>query len=110
MQSLQKRMMTALAVLLVSSLGAGTPCPAMDQDDGIAIDDNSQQYEDISSSRKNFSYLTQRARSKAAAGSGDVVLSDAGALNSVILESGAEIKGDVVIIDESSGDKTVLSH
>ena len=43
-------------------------------------------------------------------GSGDVVLSDAGLLNSVILESGAQIKGDVVIIDESSGDKTVLSR
>lgn len=83
---------------------------AQDQDDGIAIDDNTQGYDDISSSSKNFSYLTQRARSKAASGSGDVVLSDAGALNSVILESGAQINGDVVIIDDSSGDKTVLSR
>lgn len=96
--------------LLLLAIGIGRPCLAMDQDDGIAIDDDSQQYEDISTSRKNFSYLTQRARSKAAAGSDDVVLSDAGMLNSVILESGAQIKGDVVIIDESSGDKTVLSR
>jgi len=39
-----------------------------------------------------------------------VVLSDSGALNSVILESGAEINGDIIIIDDSSGDKTILSN
>lgn len=96
--------------LALTGLAGANFCRAQDQDDGIAIDDNTQGYEDISSSNKNFSYLTQRARSKAASGSGDVVLSDAGALNSVILESGAQINGDVVIIDESSGDKTVLSQ
>ncbi len=96
--------------LALTGLAGANVCPAQDQDDGIAIDDNTQGYGDISSSNKNFSYLTQRARSKAASGSGDVVLSDAGALNSVILESGAQINGDVVIIDESSGDKTVLSQ
>jgi len=107
MRSLHKKM---VLIMLLMPIGFGQPCLAMDQDDGISIDDNSQQYEDLSSSMNNYSYLTQRARSKAAAGSGDVVLSDAGALNSVILESGAQIKGDVVIIDESSGDKTVLSR
>lgn len=83
---------------------------AADQDDGIQADDEVSSYEDLSSSGKNFSYLAQRARSKAASGSGDVVLSDSGALNSVILESGAEINGDIIIIDDSSGDKTILSN
>lgn len=99
-----------LLLLLLIGLAGGSLCRAQDQDDGIAIDDNTQGYDDISSSNKNFSYLTQRARSKAASGTGDVVLSDAGALNSVILQSGAQINGDVVIIDDSSGDKTVLSR
>lgn len=99
-----------MLLLVLTGLAGANFCSAQDQDDGIAIDDNTQGYGDISSSNKNFSYLTQRARSKAASGSGDVVLSDAGALNSVILESGAQINGDVVIIDESSGDKTVLSQ
>ena len=76
----------------------------------IQADDEVSSYEDLSSSGKNFSYLAQRARSKAASGSGDVVLSDSGALNSVILESGAEINGDIIIIDDSSGDKTILSN
>ena len=99
-----------LLSLVLTGLAGSNFCRAQDQDDGIAIDDNTQGYDDISSSNKNFSYLTQRARSKAASGSGDVVLSDAGALNSVILQSGAQINGDVVIIDDSSGDKTVLSR
>jgi hypothetical protein len=103
-------MRTHTATLLLLLACSTCPAHADDQDDGITADDSVQSYSDISSSSRNFSYLAQRARSKAASGSGDVVLSDSGALNSVILDAGAEINGDIIIIDDSSGDKTVISN
>jgi hypothetical protein len=100
-----------LALLLAGGYGvAAVPCLADDLNDGIEADDSIQQYNDLGSSSKNFSYLAQRARSKARSGSGDVVLSNAGALNSVIMDAGARINGDIIIIDDSKGDKTVIAH
>lgn len=103
-------MRTHIATLLLLACCAASPACADDQDDGITADDSVQSYSDIGSSSRNFSYLAQRARSKASSGSGDVVLSESGALNSVILDAGAEINGDIIIIDDSSGDKTVISN
>lgn len=99
-----------LPLLLAAVVLSAAPGRADDLNDGIVNDDNVQQYDDLGSSNKNFSYLSQRARSKARSGSGDVVLSNAGALNSVIMEAGAQINGDIIIIDDSKGDKTVISH
>jgi hypothetical protein len=101
---------TLMFVLLLAGSCWVSPSQADDLNDGIEADDSVQSYSDISNSSKNFSYLSQRARSKAASGSGDVILSDGGALNSVILDSGAQINGDIIIIDDSKGDKTVISH
>ncbi|WP_028317490.1 hypothetical protein [Desulfobulbus elongatus] len=99
-----------LAALLAGGWGGtATSCRADDFDDGIEADESSLQYGDLGSSNKNFSYLAQRARSKARSGSGDVVLSDGGSLNSVILDAGAQINGDIIIIDDSKGDKTVIA-
>jgi hypothetical protein len=99
-----------LFVLLLTGLYFTAPCLADDLNDGIEADDGVQQYNELGSSTKNFSYLTQRAKSKARSKSGDVVLSDKGALNSVVLDAGASIHGDIIIIDDSKGDKTVISH
>ena len=99
-----------LTLLLTGALGATTAvCRADDLNDGIEADETSVQYGEMGGSSKNFSYLTQRARSKARSGTGDVVLSDSGALNSVILDAGAQINGDIIIIDDSKGDKTVIA-
>ena len=100
---------TLMFLLLLAEFSLVSSSLADDLNDGIEIDDAIGAYGDISSSNKNFSYLAQRARSKAASGSGGVVLADRGALNSVILESGAKINGDIIIIDDSKGDKTVIS-
>jgi hypothetical protein len=107
-------MRTITATLMKVFLLAGTFCCAVpsladDLNDGIEADDSVQQYSELGSSSRNFSYLAQRARSKARSGSGDVVLSGSGALNSVILDSGAQINGDIIIIDDSKGDKTVIA-
>jgi len=110
-------MRTITATLLLALLLAGgyglavvAPCRADDLNDGIEADESGTQYGELGSSSKNFSYLTQRARSKGRAGSGDVVLSESGAMNSVILDAGAKINGDIIIIDDSKGDKTVIAH
>ena len=86
-------------------------CFADDQDDGIPADDNIQQYDEIGNHAElNFSYLSQRARSKAAAGVNDAIVSQNGVLNSVILEPGAQINGDIIIIDQSKGNKTIITE
>ena len=106
------RTITAILMLVLLTggwFGAAAPCRADDLNDGIEADESSVQYGDLGSSSKNFSYLAQRARSKARSGSGDAVLSDSGALNSVILDAGAQINGDIIIIDDYKGDKTVIA-
>jgi uncharacterized protein YdaL len=99
-----------MSLLFLAAFSPVVSSRADDQDDGIAIDDGVQSYDQISKSSQNFSYLAQRARSKAASGGGHVLTSDNGILNSVILESGAEINGDIIIIDDSKGDKTIISQ
>ena len=106
----RKGMISLLLVALLSGIWTVGSARADDLDDGIKIDDAVASYEDLGTSSKNFSYLAQRARSKAASGSGDVILSDGGALNSVIMDSGAVINGDIIIMDDSKGDKTVISN
>lgn len=99
-----------LALLLTGGYGvAAAPCLADDLNDGIEADESSTQYGELGSSSRNYSYLKQRAKSLARSGSGDVVLSDGGSLNSVIMDAGAQINGDIIIIDESKGDKTVIA-
>lgn len=101
---------TLLTLLILAAFSPVVSSRADDQDDGIAIDDGVESYDQISKSNQNFSYLAQRARSKAAAGGGHVLTPANGFLNSVILESGAEINGDIIIIDDSKGDKTIISQ
>jgi hypothetical protein len=100
---------TLLFLLFLMVLSLVPPSRADDLNDGIEADDAIGAYGEINGANKNFSYLAQRARSKAASGSGGVVLAEGGALNSVILDSGARINGDIIIIDDSKGDKTVIS-
>lgn len=99
-----------LALLLTGGYGiVPAPCLADDLNDGIEADDSGTQYGELGNSSKNYSYLKQRAKSLARSGSSDVVVSDGGSLNSVIMDAGAQINGDIIIIDESKGNKTVIA-
>ena len=106
------RMSSAIWVVffLLASFFAVAPCQADDLNDGIEADDSVQSSSDINTRTRNFSYLTQRARSKATSGSSDVIQSKDGALNSVIMEAGAKINGDIIIIDQSKGNKTIIAQ
>lgn len=103
---------TLLLLLVAGSLLVARPLRADDLNDGIEADESSTQYGELGNSSRNYSYLKQRAKSLARSGSSSAVISDSssgGSLNSVILDAGAQINGNVYIIDESKGDKTVLT-
>lgn len=104
-------MMALLLALLLTTGHCLTPGSGLADDlhDGIEADESSSQYGELGSSSRNYSYLKQRAKSLARSGRGDVVLSDSGSMNSVIMDAGAQINGDIIIIDESKGDKTVIA-
>jgi len=90
---------------------AWRPCLADDLDDGIEVDDSIKQYHEIGNHPDlNFAYLSQRARSRAATGIGEAQYAKNGTLNSVILEPGAQLNGDIIIIDQSKGDKTIITE
>lgn len=106
------RMSPAIRVVffLLAGLCAVSACLADDLNDGIEADDCVQSYSEINTPSKNFSYLTQRAKSKAASGAGNVIQSKDGSLNSVVMEAGAKINGDIIIIDQSKGNKTIINE
>ncbi|MBM9536610.1 hypothetical protein [Desulfobulbus alkaliphilus] len=100
-----------LWTVCILSGGLAAACLANDLDDGIEIDDSIEQYSTIGNRPDlNFSYLAQRARSRAATGTGGIVRTREGVLNSVILEPGSQLHGDIVIIDQSRGDKTIIAE
>jgi hypothetical protein len=97
--------------LLCAVVFASSWCLADDQDDGIEMDDNIRQYHEIGNRPDlNFAYLSQRARSRAATGAGEAKYAKDSTLNSVILEAGSQLNGDIIIIDQSKGDKTIITE
>ena len=92
-----------------------TTCLADDLDDGIPIDDSIAEYDQIGDSiEHNYSYIALRTQSDAAArseeGESDQYINEGSVLNSVILQAGSEVQGDIIIIDQSRGDKTIVAH
>ncbi|HHD64240.1 MAG TPA: hypothetical protein ENK96_07760 [Desulfobulbaceae bacterium] len=111
-------MKQSISFFLFAMLSCGSfwaPCRADDLDDGIAIDDSLIEYDQIGDSiEPNYSYIALRAQSNVAArsdaGTDDLVTGEGSVLNSVILEAGATVQGDIYIIDQSRGDKTIITQ
>jgi hypothetical protein len=107
-----------IPLFLFCALLCSSPCPlccADDLDDGIPIDDSLTEYDQIGDSiEPNYSYIALRAQSDAAArldeGEYDLLTNEGSVLNSVILEAGATVQGDIIIIDQSRGDKTLIAQ
>lgn len=88
---------------------------ADDLDDGIPIDDSIAEYDQIGENiENNYSYLSLRAQSDAVARSSDMdnipYMNEGSVLNSVILEAGSTVQGDIIIIDQSQGDRTIIAN
>ncbi|MBU0480506.1 MAG: hypothetical protein KKG47_05340 [Proteobacteria bacterium] len=109
-----------LSLLLFSCFGVAM---ADDLDDGISksTDDGIASYDDMGKGDKNIKFIIMNSKSQAAvaqhsaqrgassssssssSGSGD------NNMNSVVMGAGSTIHGDVIIIDESKGDKIQTS-
>ena len=92
-------------------------CSAGDLDDGIskATDDSISGWDDLGKGDKNVNFLILKSKSKAdmAKKRGDVVGSSGSGdanMNSVIMGAGSNVRGDIIIIDQSKGDKTNLAN
>lgn len=105
-----------LAACLVTVLFSATVTLAGDLDDGMPIDDNINSYDSMGKTDQNINFIKLKARSQAKqrqrlvekgvisgdSGSGK----GGGAMNSVVMGAGSNVRGDIIIIDESKGDKT----
>ena len=101
-------------LLLIVLVAVPTFSRADDLDDGIPIDDSLMEYDQIGDSvEPNYAFIALRAESNAAARTDDKkidgLISDQGSMvNSVVLEAGSSVQGDIIIIDQSRGDKTII--
>lgn len=99
----------------------GSVCGANDlDDDGISKykDDPITKYSELGKPEPNVSFIILNAKSKAkvlskkgeqAASPGNSQQPGSANLNSVILGAGGTVLGDIIIIDESKGNNTVIA-
>ena len=86
-----------------------------DLDDGIPADDKVSSYDEMGNPDRNINFIKMNAKSKAkrqqkldekgSAKDGSST-KGTGSMNSVVMGPGSNVKGDIIIIDESKGDKT----
>jgi len=114
---------TNVIIAMVFLVSAAMPCTVFsnDLDDGISnyTDDSVKKWDQLGKKDRNVTFIKMNARSKAmvmkksgeglvgsnASGSG----SGAANMNSVVMGAGSTIKGDIIIIDDSKGDKTLVA-
>ncbi len=100
--------------LLGAALIFSSAALANDLDDGISkhTDDAVSGYDELGSKDRNITFIKMNAKSQAKVKSkgGTVTGTSSGTnMNSVVMGAGSNIKGDIIIIDESKGDKTIIS-
>lgn len=104
--------MIRVALAFLSLLIFASVVVAGDLDDGISkfTDDSIAKWDELGKKERNVNYIKLNARSQAdvrSNGSGVVQGGNGGGnMNSVVLGAGGTIRGDVIIIDDSKGDKT----
>ena len=91
---------------------------AGDLDDGISTytEDGVAGYDEMGEADKNINFIIVNAKSQAKIGNNSsdfknkpLVTGDAN-MNSVVMGAGANINGDIIIIDQSKGSKTNISQ
>lgn len=120
---MRKLIKTILVLCLVSLAAAATAC-ASDLDDGISkpYDESIERDDELGQRDRNVSFIKKNSMSKAdvaaKAGTRGVQSgqgrqtgqtgqagNSTGNLNSVVLGVGGTVRGDIIIIDQSRGDK-----
>ncbi|MBN2643922.1 MAG: hypothetical protein JXR59_00425 [Desulfuromonadaceae bacterium] len=103
-----------LTVVVLVILSVPSFVFADDLDDGISkfTDDGVSKWDEIGKNDRNVKFTILKAKSAAAVRSKNGTNTSAqgtdstGAINSVLLGPGGTVRGDIIIIDESRGDKT----
>lgn len=89
-----------------------------DLDDGIskANEDGISSYDDMGSADKNINFIKQNAKSRAKVrakldpNSALTGQTGGGNMNSVVMGAGSNVKGDIYIIDNSKGSKSIVGN
>ncbi|MDD3325018.1 MAG: hypothetical protein PHN38_07885 [Sulfurospirillaceae bacterium] len=103
--------MWKLSGLFLAFVLSATFCVAGDLDDGIGKFDADPISADdqVFQGQKNISYIKMKSKSSAGvSGKSGGTSSGGNSMNSVILGAGTNVKGDIIIIDQSKGDKTIV--
>jgi hypothetical protein len=86
---------------------------SLDLEDGILIDDSITLYHEMGNMKKNVKFIVRDKMSKAYSriNVNNVLYSqeDFASVGSIILGVGSVVHGDIIIIDQSVGDKTAIS-
>jgi hypothetical protein len=102
--------------LMAAGLIVAAAALANDIDDGISksTDDAVSGYDELGSQAKNIKFIKMNAKSQAKVRSkGGKLESGASGganMNSVVMGPGSNVKGDIIIIDESKGPKTIVTE
>lgn len=106
------RVLTFVAFILVFCLNASIT-KASDLDDGISksLDDSISKDDELGQKDRNINFIKSKAKSNAAVRAKNGTdqqggKSGDGNMNSVVLGPGGNVRGDVIIIDQSRGNKT----
>ncbi len=101
-----------ISVILAIVMSGGVCLAGGDLDDGISsyTEDGVNQYDNLGETDPNVKYIILKAKTKATMqnenGSGGAGQTDSANINSVVLGAGGTVHGDIIIIDQSKGDKT----
>ncbi len=108
--------LSLITFFLATSICIGIPGIGFggDLDDGISkfTDDNISGWDELGKGDKNVNFIILDAKSRAAVRAKNGTSQDgsgtnkSASMNSVIMGPGSNIKGDIIIIDQSKGDKT----
>ncbi len=113
-----------IIIALFFLVSIAIPCTVFcnDLDDGISsyTDDGIKKWDQLGKKDRNVTFIKMNAKSKALvmkkSGEGLVEKNSSGSgsggasMNSVVMGAGSTIRGDIIIIDDSKGDKTLLAE
>lgn len=116
-----KKVIFYLFSIVTSIFLVGSVVQASDLDDGISkhLDDSVSKDDELGQKDRNINYIKLKAKSDATVrsqkgmeqGKSAGSTPGSGNMNSVVLGPGGNVRGDIIIIDQSRGDKTqVVDH
>jgi len=105
---MKKLFIITFVLSLLFALSAG----AADIDDGISsyLDDPIANYDTLGSVEPNVEYIILNAKSRSTLSPGEDVVAgedSTGNINSVVVGTGSIVYGDIIVIDNSLGDKVL---